>query len=103
MTADAKDVVPYARKIRVLVKILKSNASQLEQMKFLEESRWYRDSGACGNILKLLGQSIDKLPFLLIMEHCPQGDLKSYLISNVIRAEMLSTQGTLIKMALGME
>lgn len=82
------------------MKRLKQEASQLDQMRFLDESRIYRDANQ-GNILKLLGHSIEKLPFLLIMEHCPQGDLKSYLISNVTRAETLSTQGVILNMALG--
>jgi len=92
--------VPFARKIKVLVKSLREDASGIEQMRFLDESRLYRDANH-GNILKLLGHSIEKLPFLLIMDHCPQGDMKSYLIANVTRAEMLSNQGALIRMALG--
>src|SRR5947207_2133641 len=53
-----------------------------------------------GNILKLLGQSIETSPFLLIMEHCPQGDLKGYLIKNVSRAEILNSQGSILRMGL---
>lgn len=98
--AEARDIVPFARKIRVMVKLLREDANGIEQMRFLDESRMYRDANH-GNILKLMGHSIEKLPFLLIMEHCPQGDLKSFLISNVIRAELLNSQGTIIKMALG--
>ncbi|ODN06097.1 Serine/threonine-protein kinase LMTK1 [Orchesella cincta] len=82
--AEARDIVPFARKIRVIVKVLREDANGMEQMRFLDESRMYRDANH-GNILKLMGHSIEKLPFLLIMEHCPQGDLKSFLISNIVR------------------
>ena len=98
--AEAKDIVPYARKLRVLVKVLREDATGIEQMRFLDESRLYRDANH-GNVLKLLGHSIEKLPFLLIMEHCPQGDLKSFLIANVARAELLNSQGALVRIALG--
>lgn len=98
--AEARDIVPFTRKMRVIVKLLREDANGVEQMRFLDESRMYRD-GNHGNILKLLGHSIEKLPFLLIMEFCPQGDLKSFLISNITRAEFLNSQGTIIKMALG--
>ena len=92
--------MPYARKIRVLVKVLREDASGLEQMRFLDESRLYRDADN-GNVLKLLGHSIEMTPFLLIMEYCPQGDLKSYLISNVTRADLLNSRGDIVRMALG--
>jgi len=98
--AEARDIVPYARKIRVLVKVLREDASGLEQMRFLDESRLYRDADN-GNVLKLLGHSIEMTPFLLIMEYCPQGDLKSYLISNVTRADLLNSRGDIVRMALG--
>ncbi|CAG7727364.1 unnamed protein product [Allacma fusca] len=95
--SEAKDIVPYTKNLRVLVKVLREDASGTEQMRFLDESRLYRESNH-GNILKLLGHSIEKLPFLLIMEHCPQGDLKSFLIANVSRAELLYSQGALLRM-----
>jgi len=98
--AEAEDIVPFAKKLRVLVKVLREDATGTEQMKFLDESRLYRDVNH-GNVLKLLGHSIETLPFLLIMEHCPLGDLKSYLIANVARAEILNLQGVHVRMALG--
>lgn len=98
--AEARDIVPFVRKMRVIVKLLREDATHQEQMRFLDESRMYRDASH-GNILQLLGHSIEKVPFLLIMEHCPEGDLKSFLIANISRAELLNSQGTIIRMALG--
>lgn len=96
---EARDIVPYAKKMRVIVKVLRGDASDGEQMRFLDESRMYRD-GNHANILKLLGHSIETHPFLLLMEFCALGDLKSYLISNVSRAEVLNSRGDVLKMAL---
>ncbi len=99
--ADARDIVPYARKIRVVVKVLREEASGLEQMRFLDEARLYRDADENGNVLKLLGHSIEMTPFLLLLEACPEGDLKSHLIANVSRSELLNSRGDLLRMALG--
>lgn len=40
LEADANDIVPYTKTMRVLVKRLKQDASQLDQMRFLDESRY---------------------------------------------------------------
>jgi len=85
--------------MKVVVKVLRGDASDAEQMRFLDESRLYRD-GNHGNILKLLGHSIETNPFLLLLEFCALGDLKSYLISTVTRAEVLNSRGEVLRMAL---
>ncbi|XP_067089751.1 serine/threonine-protein kinase LMTK1 isoform X3 [Osmerus mordax] len=65
---------------QVVVKELKSSASVQDQMQFLEEAQPYR---ALQNpaLLQCLAQCTEVTPYLLVMEFCPLGDLKSYLRS----------------------
>ncbi|KPP78442.1 hypothetical protein Z043_102060, partial [Scleropages formosus] len=63
---------------QAVVKELRVSASPLEQRKFLAESEPYR-SLQHPNILQCLGQCSETIPFLLVMEFCQLGDLKSDL------------------------
>nr|XP_046160056.1 LOW QUALITY PROTEIN: serine/threonine-protein kinase LMTK1-like [Oncorhynchus gorbuscha] len=65
---------------QVVVKELKASASVQDQMHFLEEAQPYR---ALQNpaLLQCLAQCSEVTPYLLVMEFCPLGDLKSYLRS----------------------
>ena len=76
--SEAKDIIPFPRRCKVLVKFLREEATDREQMKFLDEARAYRDSNH-KNILKLLGHCIETTPYLLILEHYPRGNLKNFL------------------------
>ena len=77
--SEAVNIIPFPRRCRVWVKFLREEATDREQMKFLNEARVYRDSNH-KNILKLLGHCIEASPYLLILECYPKGDLKSYLL-----------------------
>ncbi|RXN27485.1 serine threonine- kinase LMTK1-like isoform X1 [Labeo rohita] len=65
---------------QVVVKELKASASVQEQMQFLEEVQpyWVLQHPA---LLQCLSQCSEVTPYLLVMEHCPLGDVKGYLRS----------------------
>ncbi|XP_032392417.1 serine/threonine-protein kinase LMTK1 isoform X1 [Etheostoma spectabile] len=65
---------------KVVVKELKSSASVQDQMQFLEEVQPYRTLQHPA-LLQCLAQCTEVTPYLLVMEFCPLGDLKSYLCS----------------------
>ncbi|XP_035035885.2 serine/threonine-protein kinase LMTK1 isoform X1 [Hippoglossus stenolepis] len=63
---------------QVVVKELKASASVQDQMQFLEEVQPYRTLQHPA-LLQCLAQCSEVTPYLLVMEFCPLGDLKSYL------------------------
>ncbi|XP_068434948.1 serine/threonine-protein kinase LMTK1 isoform X2 [Clinocottus analis] len=65
---------------QVVVKELKASASVQDQMQFLEEAQPYRALQHPA-LLQYLAQCSEVTPYLLVMEFCPLGDLKSYLRS----------------------
>ncbi|KAM8845174.1 serine/threonine-protein kinase LMTK1-like isoform 2-T2 [Spinachia spinachia] len=65
---------------KVIVKELKASASVQDQMQFLEEAQPYR-SLQHSALLQCLAQCSEVTPYLLVMEFCPMGDLKSYMRS----------------------
>ncbi|XP_063759390.1 serine/threonine-protein kinase LMTK1 isoform X1 [Eleginops maclovinus] len=65
---------------QVVVKELKASASVHDQMQFLEEVQPYRTLQHPA-LLQCLAQCSEVTPYLLVMEFCPLGDLKSYLRS----------------------
>ncbi|XP_070779056.1 serine/threonine-protein kinase LMTK1 [Enoplosus armatus] len=65
---------------QVVVKELKASASVQDQMQFLEEVQPYRTLQHAA-LLQCLAQCSEVTPYLLVMEFCPLGDLKSYLRS----------------------
>lgn len=54
----------------VAVRILEAAASVRERAAFLHDALIYRESHP--NILRLLGRSLESVPFLLLQELCPQ-------------------------------
>nr|XP_046270362.1 serine/threonine-protein kinase LMTK1 isoform X2 [Scatophagus argus] len=65
---------------QVVVKELKASASVQDQMQFLEEVQPYRALHHPA-LLQCLAQCSEVTPYLLVMEFCPLGDLKSYMRS----------------------
>ncbi|XP_070703573.1 serine/threonine-protein kinase LMTK1 [Pempheris klunzingeri] len=65
---------------QVVVKELKASASVQDQMQFLEEVQPYRTLQHPA-LLQCLAQCSEVTPYLLVMEFCPLGDLKTYLRS----------------------
>ncbi|TRY89941.1 hypothetical protein DNTS_032923 [Danionella cerebrum] len=65
---------------QVVVKELKASASVQEQKQFLDEVQPYRVLQHPA-LLQCLSQCAEITPYLLVMEHCPLGDVKGYLRS----------------------
>ncbi|KAL0993529.1 hypothetical protein UPYG_G00109180 [Umbra pygmaea] len=65
---------------QVVVKELKASSSVQDQMHFLEETQPYRVLQHPA-LLQCLAQCSEVTPYLLVMEFCPLGDVKSYLRS----------------------
>ncbi|XP_046402298.1 uncharacterized protein LOC124168207 [Ischnura elegans] len=84
---------------RVIVKILHGDATPTDQMYFLHEVRYLRDLSPHPNILQLKGRCLETDPFLIILEACPTGDLKTFLLQNLATSEALSMQGVILRMA----
>ncbi|KAF8765248.1 serine/threonine-protein kinase LMTK1-like [Argiope bruennichi] len=82
---------------KVVVKILRVDATSTELMQYLQETRPFRDLQH-PNLLTLLNRCLEVHPFLLIMEHCVM-DLKSYLIEQRKSPETLLKNGILLRMA----
>ncbi|XP_061182070.1 serine/threonine-protein kinase LMTK2-like isoform X2 [Saccostrea echinata] len=78
LLGDAEKINVNSKKTRVVVKLLKDDATSSEQQLFLEEVAAYREIEH-PNVLQLLGQCTESAPFLVILEQAPFGDVKSYL------------------------
>ncbi|TNM97188.1 hypothetical protein fugu_015344 [Takifugu bimaculatus] len=65
---------------QVVVKELKASSSVQDQMQFMEEVQPYRTLQHPA-LLQCLAQCSEVTPYLLVMEFCPLGDVKSYLHS----------------------
>ncbi|XP_033630106.1 serine/threonine-protein kinase LMTK2-like isoform X2 [Asterias rubens] len=98
LQGEAQRMHPGLRKTRVVVKQLRDNASPEEQLLFLQEVQPYREVNH-PNVLLLLGQCIDSMPLLLILEYAPFGDLKSYLRKHRSEAQEMAHQDIQLKMA----
>ncbi|XP_076330975.1 uncharacterized protein LOC143236557 [Tachypleus tridentatus] len=93
---EAHNINPCERKSKVIVKILREDASLSELASFLHEVQLYRDLKH-PNILRLLNQCLESNPFLLIMEHCTQ-DMKQFLIEHCNDSELLIKGGQILSM-----
>ncbi|KAL0278322.1 UNVERIFIED_CONTAM: hypothetical protein PYX00_000172 [Menopon gallinae] len=94
---EAQNIVPNEKVTKVIVKILHEDATPTDQMYFLHEVKFYRDLKH-PNILGLLGRCLETEPFLILLESCPNGDLKSFLTQNMASAQALVEQGVTLRM-----
>ncbi|XP_071035246.1 serine/threonine-protein kinase LMTK1 isoform X2 [Parasteatoda tepidariorum] len=94
---EACDILKIGMKSKVVVKILRVDATSSELMQFLQETRAFRNLQH-PHLVSLLGRCLEVHPFLLIMESCEK-DLKSYLIEQRKSPETLLKSGTLLRMA----
>lgn len=94
---EAYSISSGEQKTRVVVKILRVDASAADHMHFLHEAKPFRDLRH-PNLLLMLGRCLEVHPFLLIMEHCPV-DLKSFLIEHRKSPEVLLNDGVVLRMA----
>ncbi|XP_076305544.1 uncharacterized protein LOC143222652 isoform X2 [Tachypleus tridentatus] len=93
---EAQNITPSQRKTKVVVKILREDASPSEHALFLREVQPYRDLKH-PNIICLLSQCLESNPFLIIMEHFTM-DMKEYLIQLRCDSEQLLKEGWLLSM-----
>ncbi|XP_049853256.1 uncharacterized protein LOC126334745 isoform X4 [Schistocerca gregaria] len=95
---EAQNIINSEKNSKVVVKILREDATPTDQMYFLHEVRYHRDLNH-PNILRLLGRCLEKDPFLLLLEASPGGDVKTFLMQNASTADVLNQQGVTLKMA----
>ncbi|XP_013793280.1 serine/threonine-protein kinase LMTK3-like, partial [Limulus polyphemus] len=93
---EAQNINPSERRSKVVVKILREDASPSQLASFLDEVQPYRDLKH-PNILQLLSRCLESNPFLLIMEHCTQ-DMKQFLIEHRHDSELLLKGGQILSM-----
>ncbi|XP_075231621.1 uncharacterized protein LOC142330294 isoform X2 [Lycorma delicatula] len=94
---EARGVGEGGRSCKVVVRILREDATPSEQKFFLNEVKPFRDLSH-PNILKLVGRCLDTEPFLILLESCSSGDLKSFLCGNVASRSALCEQGICLRM-----
>lgn len=99
---EAKGIVPHIKTKKVVVKKMRDDAIDEEQVRFLNQCRIYRDVKN-DHILKLLGFSVDSAPYLVIFAYWPLGDAKTFLITKQSKGEgnALMQQGVIARMAIG--
>ncbi|RUS89723.1 hypothetical protein EGW08_002541, partial [Elysia chlorotica] len=88
LDSEASKIISGCDKSRVMVKMLKDDASKFEQKQFLDEVLAFR----ClehANLLGLLGQCIETTPFLILLEFAPHGNLKTFLIEHRLEVDAL--------------
>ncbi|GAB1606284.1 mitogen-activated protein kinase kinase kinase 21-like isoform X1 [Argonauta hians] len=94
----ADNVLVGIRQSNVIVQVLRDDASALEMQKFLQEVAGYRAIDH-PNVLRLLGMCTEAIPFLILFEYFPLGDLKSYLIENESKLPMHKEKKILLHFA----
>ncbi|KAK3913164.1 Serine/threonine-protein kinase LMTK2 [Frankliniella fusca] len=96
----AKDIISGHATSKVIVKILHEDATPTDQSYFLHEAKPYK-SLKHPNVLRLIGRCLETHPFLLLLEDCSSGTLKTFLTENRKNAEKFGEQGILLEMASG--
>ncbi|CAG5116322.1 unnamed protein product, partial [Candidula unifasciata] len=98
--SEAVHIVTESDASHVVVKMLKDDASKLEQKQFMEEVNAFR----ClehANLLSFFGQCTETTPFLVILEFAAHGNLKSYLMKHRHDVDSLIASNRLVSFALG--
>ncbi|XP_055877899.1 uncharacterized protein LOC106053776 isoform X1 [Biomphalaria glabrata] len=97
--SEAAHIVDGSSRTKVVVKILKEDATKMEQKHFMEEVSVFRCLDHV-NLLSFLGQCTDILPHLVILEFSPLGTLKTHLVCHRHEAEKLIKKNHLVTFAL---
>ncbi|BES98705.1 STYKc [Nesidiocoris tenuis] len=92
-----KVVEGEARGSKVIVRILREDATPEEKSYFLHEARPYRDLRH-KNIARLYGRCLEIDPYLLLFELQNNKDLKNFLVSNSGSRRAINEQGIHLKM-----
>lgn len=88
LDTEATKILSGSEKSRVMVKMLKDDASKAEQKQFLDEVLAFRCLQHT-NVLGLLGQCIETSPFLILLEFAPHGNLKTFLTQRRLEVEVM--------------
>lgn len=96
--SDAEKITVGVPRSKVVVKVLKDDASQEEKNLFFEEVAPFRLLEH-SNIIRLLGQCTESAPMLMIMEAAAYGNLKQYLCSHRQNESMLIQKNRLMQFA----
>lgn len=94
-----KVVKGEARGAKVVVRILREDATPEEKGYFLHEAKPFRDLRH-KNISRLFARCLENDPFLLLFEFCSNGDLKSFLVTNSGSRNAITEQKISLKMML---
>ncbi|KAL1117451.1 hypothetical protein AAG570_004777, partial [Ranatra chinensis] len=86
-----------ARGNKVVVKILKEDATPEEKAYFLNEVKPFRDLRH-RNVMTLFGRCLDHEPYLILFEMQSNGDLKSFLVTNRGSRSAINEQGIGLRM-----
>ncbi|XP_033735002.1 serine/threonine-protein kinase LMTK2-like isoform X2 [Pecten maximus] len=101
LVGDAERILTGSKRSRVIVKLLKDDAVLSDRQLFLEEMVPFRELEH-DNVVSLLGQCTETYPFIVILEHAPHGDLKSYLKRHRHEEDDLVKRGVLLQFMLDM-
>lgn len=106
LEAEAINIKQYVRASNVVARELRNNATEQDQVRFLSEARMFREaqSQSCDHVLKLLGFCVEQMPYILIFEYFPLGDLKTYLKAKAKQAPgdlKAGDDGILTRMIIG--
>ncbi|XP_021358764.1 tyrosine-protein kinase abl-1-like isoform X2 [Mizuhopecten yessoensis] len=101
LVGDAERILAGSKRSRVIVKLLKDDAAASDRQLFLEEMVPFRELDH-NNVVSLLGQCTETYPFIVILEHAPHGDLKSYLKRHRHEEDDLVKRGVLLQFMVDM-
>ncbi|RZF43507.1 hypothetical protein LSTR_LSTR005243, partial [Laodelphax striatellus] len=94
---EARGVDENGGNCKVVVRILREDATASEQKFFLNEVKTFRDLSH-PNVLRLVARCLETDPYLILLESCSSGDLKSFLCGNVASRTALCEQGICLRM-----
>lgn len=109
LETEATGIKQYVRVSNVVTRELRDNATESEQQRFLNEARIFREAQqnqgpGSEHVLKLLGFCVEQMPFILIFEYYPLGDLKTYLRGRARQTPSglnATDDGILVRMIIG--
>ncbi|XP_074647148.1 uncharacterized protein LOC141903094 [Tubulanus polymorphus] len=96
LQAEAQRIVMGMRKSKVAIKMLEPTATQDEQYRFMMDNIPYRELDH-QNLMRILGVCTENVPYLIIMEYFPLGDLKAFLLKRKNEINSFNIRGTLLK------
>ncbi|XP_067671072.1 uncharacterized protein [Haliotis asinina] len=99
LESDAEHITTGIPLSRVVAKVLRDDASNSEKKLFLEDVVPYRELEH-SNVLRLLGQCTESAPYLMILEYAQMGDLKTCVKKLKDRADVMTQNYQVVKLAI---